>query len=182
MQLKSQPPTAIQACQHAAHCGRKTQCFCQGGLLQSQAVIYTLQFQDCGKHPQSSPLSIVKLLSETFCFSARTKTWFVLIWEKKNRQKEKRREVKDLQVPSFFIKKKKITAKTAKPPLPLLSNVKTKQKGSQDLRWKTWKNKQSKKPLLSISKSFFLALEYILWKPGKTGTCTIHHVRLSKHT
>lgn len=102
----------------------------------------------------------------------------------KNRQKEKkRREVKDLQVPSLFIKKKKINSKNCKKnPLLLLSNVKTKQKGSQDLRWKTWKNKQSKKPLLSIFKSFFLAWEYILWKPGKTGTCTIYHVRLSKHT
>lgn len=105
--------------------------------------------------------------------------------EKKNpltlKEGKKMREVKGLQVPSLFIKKKS-TAKTAEFPFPFLNNVEKNPKKSQDLCWKAWKNKQPKKPLWSISKRLFLALKYILWKAEKTGTCTIHHVRLSKHT
>lgn len=100
--------TSLPAC-----CPWKTQCFCQGGLLQRQAVIPTLQFQDGGEHPQRSLLRVEKALPETFCFPARTKTWFVLIsgWRKKypltlkGGEKKKRREVRDLQVLSLFILK-----------------------------------------------------------------------------
>lgn len=127
MQLKSQPPTAIQACQHAAHCGWKTQCFCQEGLLHSQAVIYTLQLQDRGKHLQCSPLSLMKLRAKTFCFSARTKMWFVLIRKIKINKKKKGWKEKIYKFLFFSLKRrKKARQKLQNPPLPLLSDVKAK--------------------------------------------------------
>lgn len=100
-------------------------------------------------------------------------------------KKEKGREVKDLQVPLLVIKKgKKSAAKSTKLPLPLLNNVKTKQKWSQNLRWKSWKKQAIQETPVKHFQEFLFSLRiyFSFRKAGKTGTCTIHHVRLSKHT
>lgn len=131
MQLKSQPPTARQACQHAAH--EKPSASVREACYKARLLFLHLQFKDGGKHPQCSPLRTGKSLPETLCFPARTKTWFVLVWVKKKKKihshlkKKKRgggRKGSKRFTSSFtFSKKKKSTAKTAKLPLPLLNSV-----------------------------------------------------------
>lgn len=177
MQLKSQPPTAIQACQHAAHCGWKTQCFCQEGLLHSQAVIYTLQLQDCGKYPQRSPLSLVKLLAETFRFSARTKMWFVLIRKIKINKKEKGWKEKIYKFFCFSLKRKSME-NIAKLPLPLLSNVKAKCIPGSLLE--ILKKQAIQEIPIKHFQEFLFSLR--IYCRETMGTRTVHHIRLSKHT
>lgn len=150
MQLKSQPPTARQACQHAAL--EKPSASVREACYKARLLFLHCSSRMGGEHPQCSPLRTGKALPEMFCFPARTKTWFVLAseWRKKEKKKstrikrKKKKEGSKRFTSSFaFYIKKKSTAKPAKFPLPLLNSV---EKISKNLKISAGKLEKASSP------------------------------------